>query len=191
MPGAKDNSEHIAIFFDRDGTLIHDPGYLHEADKVVLLPGVKETLSKLKEQGHLLFLFTNQSGPARGMCTMDDVIACNNRMEELIGFSPVFDDSCLATEHPDAADQGYRKPSPRYILETMKRFGLAPAQCLMVGDKKRDLESAVAAGIGAIRISADIDDDKARQYCAEHGLPSIDSFSGILAIVEKRSGHIR
>ena len=38
---------HSGIFFDRDGTLIHDPGYLHEPEKVALLPGVAETLLAL------------------------------------------------------------------------------------------------------------------------------------------------
>lgn len=181
MSAADGNFGRFAFFFDRDGTLIHDPGYLHEPEKVVLLRGVRETLAALKARGCLLFLFTNQSGPARGLCTMDDVLACNRRMEELAGSSPLFDGECIATEHPDAPVQTYRKPSPRFILETIAKFGLDPAKCLMVGDKSRDLESGVAAGIGAIRISADIDDAKAAAYCAAHGLPTVAAFADLLA----------
>ena len=49
-----------AVFFDRDGTLIRDTGYLHDPALVELLPGVKDTLHELRAHGFLLFLFTNR-----------------------------------------------------------------------------------------------------------------------------------
>lgn len=168
-----------ALFLDRDGTLIHDPGYLHEPENVVLLPGVAGALRELRKRGALFFLHTNQSGPARGMFTLSDVLACNARMEELIGIPDLFAAVCIADE-PPGTPGGYRKPSPRFILETIERFGLDSGRCLVVGDKRRDLESAANAGIGAVRISVDQDEPDAAAFAMEHGYPTVADFSELV-----------
>lgn len=183
MPAPDSSSASFAVFFDRDGTLIHDPGYLHEPDKVVLLSGVAETLRSLKDAGAKLFLHTNQSGPARGMFPMSDVIACNERMEKLVGIENLFDEKCIAAEPPDEPG-GYRKPSPRFILEAIAKFGLDPAKCIVVGDKRRDLESAVAAGVKAIRIAADADSGEAAAYAESCGFSTIMDFRSLPTAIE-------
>jgi D-glycero-D-manno-heptose 1,7-bisphosphate phosphatase len=43
----------------------------------------------------------------------------------------------------------YRKPSPRFILESIARHGLDPAQCWMVGDSAADIGAGLGAGIHA------------------------------------------
>lgn len=175
------NNRRLAFFLDRDGTLIHDPGYLHEPAKVALLPGVAATLRSLRERNAMFFLFTNQSGPARGLFPMDDVLACNARMCELIGVKGLFDDICIAAE-PPGTPGGYRKPSPRFIQESIAKYGLDPALCIAVGDKRRDLESAVSAGIGAVRICADIDNADAAAFATTHDIPTISNFTDLLDI---------
>lgn len=169
MPRRSDDIRS-ALFFDRDGTLNHDSHYLSDPAKLTLLPGTREAMQALAVN-HLLFLFTNQSGPARGYCTVDDVLAVNARLEELLGVK--FDGVCNAFEAPDAPELGYRKPSPKYILETIDTFHLDPARCVMFGDKKRDLEAGLNAGIGAVRVCGDIDDPAASAYAAEHGIATV------------------
>lgn len=186
MPDCSATRHVRAVFLDRDGTLIRDPGYLHEPGKVELLPGVASTIRALRERGVLLFLHTNQSGPARGMFPMSDVIACNRRMEELIGLESPFDGVCIADE-PPGTQGGYRKPSPRFIAETIAAHSLDKAGCVVVGDKRRDLESAVAAGVWAIRISADRDDPAAAEYAAAHSFPTISRFDELMGLVSPRS----
>ncbi|MHC4309674.1 MAG: HAD-IIIA family hydrolase, partial [Planctomycetota bacterium] len=56
-----------AIFLDRDGTLIEDPGYLSHPDQVKLLDGVAEALIELRAMGYMLIVVTNQSAVARGI----------------------------------------------------------------------------------------------------------------------------
>lgn len=186
MPVSSQEPTSGAIFFDRDGTLNHDSGYLSNPDQVVLLPGVKETIAELRKT-HRLFLFTNQSGVGRGFFGMDAVNAVNQRLCELLGDKDIFDDICIAPEHPDAPIQNYRKPSPKYILETIERFNLNPKQCFMVGDRKRDLESAVRANIKAIRISVDIDDEAAAKYCESHSIPTATDFCLLPTIIKSLS----
>ncbi len=172
-----------AIFFDRDGTLNHDSGYLCNPDDVVLLTGVRETLRNFKDAGYMLFLFTNQSGVARGYFGMDAVEAVNGRLFELLGGN-IFDGICIATEDPDNdGPDSYRKPSPRYILEMIEKFDLDRSKSFIVGDRKRDLEAGIRAGINAIRVFEDIDDEKSAAYCREHSLPSVSIFSEIAGLI--------
>lgn len=55
-----------AVFFDRDGTLILDKGYLSDPGKIGYFSGVAEALRLLKKAGYLIVVVTNQSGVARG-----------------------------------------------------------------------------------------------------------------------------
>ncbi len=138
-----------ALFLDRDGTLILDKHYLFDPAGVEIIPGVPAALTRARELGYRLFLFTNQSGIGRGMYTLDDVLKCNARMEELIGLpGPLFTDSCIARESSDQPSD-YRKPSPRFILESLARHRLDPAQCWMVGDRESDIQAGLSAGIRA------------------------------------------
>ena len=61
-----------AVFFDRDGTLIEDPGYLSDPAEVVLLPGAADAVLSLNEERIPAILVTNQSGIGRGYYSEDD-----------------------------------------------------------------------------------------------------------------------
>ena len=58
-----------AVFLDRDGTIIHDPGYLRDPMDVLLLPGAREAVRRLSRAGYRIVIVTNQSGVARGYFT--------------------------------------------------------------------------------------------------------------------------
>lgn len=138
-----------ALFLDRDGTLILDKHYLADPAGVELIPGVADALRRALALGYKLFLFTNQSGIARGLYTMEAVHRCNERMEELLGLpTPLFTDICIAPEGPDEPAI-YRKPSPRFILESIAKHALDPQQCWMAGDREGDLEAGIGAGVHA------------------------------------------
>ena len=79
--------------------------------------------------------------------TIEDTHRVNARLEEVLGLPrPVFEDICIAPEAPDQPAV-YRKPSPRFILESIARHGLDPAQCWMVGDSAADLRSGLGANM--------------------------------------------
>jgi D-glycero-D-manno-heptose 1,7-bisphosphate phosphatase len=146
-----------ALFFDRDGTLIVHKHYLADPAGVELLPGVKETLHRALAAGWRLYLFTNQSGVARGFYTMAQVETCNARMLELLALpAPGFSGICIAPESPDEPAV-YRKPSPRYILERITADGLDPASCWMVGNNLSDVQAGLNAGIPAALVHPERD----------------------------------
>src|SRR5205807_1025185 len=61
-----DPRERRAVFLDRDGTIIEDPGFLHEPEKVRLLEGAADAIRDLNRAGWLVVTVSNQSGIARG-----------------------------------------------------------------------------------------------------------------------------
>lgn len=158
-------SDKIGIFLDRDGTLIEDRGYLSDPKEVRLLPGVKETLKRLKSTSCLFFLFTNQSGVGRGFFTLEDVQHCNRRMLDLLdGGTNFFTQVCIATGTPDSLDP-YRKPSPRFISECLAEYHLNPDKCWMIGDKISDVQAGVNAHIHTIFLGKSKQACGATAYC--------------------------
>ena len=94
----------------------------------------------------------DQSGIARGMYALDAVIRCNDRMDELLGLPrPIFDAICISPEGP-ADPVMYRKPSPRFVQETVARYRLDPAHCWMIGDRESDIRAGLNAGIRAAAV---------------------------------------
>jgi D-glycero-D-manno-heptose 1,7-bisphosphate phosphatase len=141
-----------ALFLDRDGTLIVDKVYLADPQGVELIAGAAAGLKRARSLGYGLFLFTNQSGIGRGLHSIEDTRRVNARMEEMLGLpAPAFDGMCVAPEGPDEPP-AYRKPSPRFILETLAERSLDPGRCWMVGDSAADIRAGLAAGIRAATV---------------------------------------
>ena len=61
---------HPAVFFDRDGTLMHEVHYCGDPAKVVAIPGASAALLRLRERGYRIIIITNQSGIGRGYFTV-------------------------------------------------------------------------------------------------------------------------
>jgi len=71
-----------AIFFDRDGTLNEDIGYLFEFEKFKWIDGAIDTIKFCNENNYLAIVITNQSGVARGFYTEADIRKLHERMNE-------------------------------------------------------------------------------------------------------------
>lgn len=190
MPAVVRSVSMKALFLDRDGTLIADKHYLADPAGVEVLPGVAEALRRARALGYQFFLFTNQSGIARGYYTMDDVVRCNERMEELLGLPrPLFTDICIAPEGPDDPEV-YRKPSPRFILESIARHHLNPALCWMIGDRDGDIQAGLGAGIRAAALCTGKYDAAAWAAKAHPGVPVFPGLPEFVTALEaSAAGH--
>lgn len=144
-----------AIFLDRDNTLIYDPGYIHEADKVRLLEGVGEGLKLLKEKDFLLIVISNQSGIGRGYFTEKEFWEVNRKLQELLKpFRVQIDDFFFCPHRPDEGCL-CRKPRPYLLKEAAKKWNVNLAKSYVIGDKDSDVELALNGGCrGGIKVGA-------------------------------------
>ncbi len=139
------------IVFDRDGTIIYNKHYLSDPEQVVLLPHVKDVLTKLKKMKYQIFLHTNQSGVERGYFDLEQVHKCNKRMISLLGKN-FFTEICIATDIV-SNEKNYRKPSKKFGLEIIERYNLN--KLIYVGDSPCDLETAYKLNCDAIGLNID------------------------------------
>lgn len=141
-----------ALFLDRDGTLIEDPGYLSDASAVRLLPGVGEAVARAQEAGFLLVVTTNQSGVARGLLTqaqLEDVHHAIDRLMERFGARIDVWEHC---PHLPEAGCDCRKPAAGMHRSAAHRLGIDLGASWCIGDRVSDLLPARALGCGALLV---------------------------------------
>lgn len=146
-----------AIFFDRDGTLNEDPGYLNDPKKVKLYPGTAEALAILKnELNFKLIVISNQSGIARGLITREIVESIHDRINELLADSKVFIDAFYyCPYHPDFStyeEASCRKPSPEMVLRAASEHNINLSNSYFVGDSASDIECGKNSGMKTILV---------------------------------------
>lgn len=137
-----------AVLFDRDGTLIEDVPYNGDPARVRPVSGARAAVDRVRARGIKVAVVSNQSGVARGLLSPDQVERVNRRVEELIG--PV--DAWYWCPHGADDGCGCRKPAPGLIHQAAKSLGIAPAQCVVIGDIGSDMEAAAAAGARGILV---------------------------------------
>lgn len=145
-----------AVFFDRDGTLNEDPGYLGEPEKLKLYPGAGKALSSLKQSGYKLIVISNQSGIARGLITEEMVKSVNVRLNELLSKdNGSIDAFYYCPFHPDfstAEECSCRKPSPELVFKAARDYIIDLSKSYFVGDTVSDIECGINAGCKTILV---------------------------------------
>lgn len=141
-------SGRTAVFLDRDGTLIEDPGYLADPDGVRLLPGVAPAVARLNRAGLIVVVVTNQSGIARGLLTEAQYLAIERRVDELLAAEGARIDAHFhCPHHPDVSGAcDCRKPGLLLYRRAAERFGIDLRASWWVGDRLRDVRPAAAFG---------------------------------------------
>jgi histidinol-phosphate phosphatase family protein len=137
-----------AVLFDRDGTLLEDVPYNGDPGRVVPMPTARAALDQLRARGILVGVVSNQSGVGRGLISLDQVTAVNQRLEQLLG--PV-DSWAVCTHRPDDSCE-CRKPAPGLVLRSAAELGVEPRDCVVVGDIGSDMQAAMAAGARGILV---------------------------------------
>ena len=143
-----------AVFFDRDGVLNEEVGYLWEVERFKWIDGAREAVKLCNERGLLAVVVTNQSGIARGLYTAREVDALHAFMQrELSAVGAHIDAFYYCPHHPEGVVEEFsivcecRKPKPGLILRACAELDINPAQSILFGDSRRDIEAAEAAGL--------------------------------------------
>lgn len=143
-----------AVFFDRDGVLNVDVAYLYKIEDLRWIDGAREAVAYLTQLGYKIFIVTNQSGIARGYYTVEQMNELHAYMQrEFAAAGGKIEKIYYCPHHPEGSVPEYtgvcdcRKPKPGMLLQALAEYDIDKEQSFLVGDSKRDVEAAEAAGV--------------------------------------------
>ncbi len=143
-----------AVFLDRDGvlnrSLIRDghPSSPSGLNEVEVPLGVPEACDRLRRNGFLLVVVTNQPEVARRRLTRQSVEEINAFLRSRIQL-----DDFRVCYHDDLDGCDCRKPKPGMLLAAAMDWRIELRQSFMVGDRWRDIEAGRRAGCKTVLIN--------------------------------------
>jgi len=146
-----------AVFFDRDGVVNVDHGYVHTADAFTWTAGAQEAIKLCNDLGWYVFIVTNQSGIGRGYYSEEKFLEFTRWInEELRKHGAHIDQTFFCPHHPTEAIGDYkrscpcRKPAPGMLYQAFSQWPIDRDNSFMIGDKKSDMQAAQAGGVKGI-----------------------------------------
>jgi D-glycero-D-manno-heptose 1,7-bisphosphate phosphatase len=135
------------VILDRDGTINHDSdAYIKSPAEWTPIPGSLEAIARLIQADYRVVVATNQSGIARGLLNTQSLFAIHEKLQRALGQVGGRIDAFFFCPHKADDACRCRKPQPGMLLEVAQRFNVSIEDAYMVGDSRKDLEAAFAAG---------------------------------------------
>jgi D-glycero-D-manno-heptose 1,7-bisphosphate phosphatase len=148
-----------AVFLDRDGTMIHDVGYLSRREDVTWYPWTIDAIRLLNRAGFEVLVVTNQGGVGLGYYTEDFVRELHDDLNaEVTRAGGAIAGWFYCPHHPRARidalrrDCECRKPRPGMIHKALQTHDIDLSRSYVIGDKAIDLGLARAAGAQGILV---------------------------------------
>ena len=130
-----------AVFLDRDGTLIHDKGFITDPEEVVFYRLAFEALKML--QGRFeLFVISNQSGIAKGMQSVKETEGVNRHVVRRLRAEGITLRDFYYCPHRREDDCRCIKPKPFFAQKAAADHGIRLSGSFSVGDHPHDVELA-------------------------------------------------
>ncbi len=138
-----------ALFLDRDGVINVEKNYLFKISDFKFIDGIFDLCKFYQNQGYSVFVVTKQSGIARGYYSEDDFnILTEWMVKEFSNKGVDIKHVFFCPHHPDISGKcTCRKPNPGMLFEASKEFGVDLKNSILVGDKERDIEAGLNAGL--------------------------------------------
>ncbi|HET6461371.1 MAG TPA: HAD family hydrolase [Syntrophales bacterium] len=151
--------KNAAVFFDRDGTLNEEVGYVDSIDKLRLFANTAEAVRLINESGMKAVVITNQSGVARGYFTEEFVRTVHDHIQEILRGKGAFIDAFYYCPHHQTEGIGVymqscacRKPEAGMLIEASKELRIDLQRSYTVGDMLKDIQVAHAVGAKGILV---------------------------------------
>jgi D-glycero-D-manno-heptose 1,7-bisphosphate phosphatase len=137
-----------AVFLDRDGVIIQNrENYVRSWKDVEFLPFSLQALKLLSESSYKIIVITNQSAVGRGIITIEQVEAVNQRIIKEITQAGGRIDGLFLCPHTPDDDCLCRKPLPGLILQAAEALSIDLSSSALIGDALTDIQAGIAAGI--------------------------------------------
>ena len=140
-----------SVFLDRDGVInkayIKDglPQSPNSLNELKILPGVRESIIKLKKLNFICLMVTNQPDVSRKKIDKNSVIQMNNFLKNEIALDDIF-----VCYHDDSDNCNCRKPKPGLLLQAGKKWDVDLKKSFMIGDRWRDIQAGEKVGCKTI-----------------------------------------
>ena len=165
------------VFFDRDGTIIEEEGYLCDPSRLREVPGAAESLRRIARGGYLIAVVSNQAGLAKGKFSREQMEAVHRAfVEHFKARGVAFDGVEYCPHHPEGLVAelrvacGCRKPGTGMADRILARLSVPPScRRWMVGDKMSDVLMGKGLGAATILVATGYG-DRERLAMERHGL---------------------
>ncbi len=144
-----------AIFFDRDGTINKDVGFLNSVDKIKISSKNLRAISKLSELNYLNIIISNQSGVDRGYFNVKAVEEINNKIIKIISDNNGRIDNIYYDTSTSEKPSKNRKPNIGMILQARDDYNISLKNSWVIGDKDSDIELGKKCNMKTIYIEND------------------------------------
>jgi len=125
------------VVFDRDGTLIEDAGQHNDPNKLVFLPGARETINLLNSLDYGVAVASNQSGLESEKFSLSDLNTFNEELKRQIASDcPAIIHLMVFCPHLVISECSCRKPKPG-LFHAIEASGLGRV-ILFVGNSESD-----------------------------------------------------
>lgn len=153
-----------AVFLDRDGVVNlaytrDGKGYPpKDLGELIILPGVRESVKKLKGIGFEVVVVTNQPDISNGNSSYEMVHKLHKQIESLTGLENFY--VCPHVENDNCV---CRKPMPGLLLKAAKDLKLDLKKSYMVGDRWRDIGAGQRAGCKCLFIDYNYREERPKE----------------------------
>lgn len=138
-----------AFFFDRDGVINYDYGYVHDIKSFHFKPGVLKAFKFLQKKNYYIFIVTNQAGIAKKKFSLKKFISLNQKLKKILSEKNIYiNDIQYCPHHPSGLIKKYtidcncRKPKNGMLNNILKSWLINKKNSFMIGDKKCDEQAA-------------------------------------------------
>lgn len=149
------NNLRKAVFLDRDGVINKERSdYVKTVDELVILNDIANSIKKLKDNGFLIVVITNQSSINRGLTTHQHVENIHSAIQGYLKKNGMQIDAFYYCPHRPDEHCNCRKPKPGLLNKAINDLKIDIKSSWMVGDRDSDIEAARAVGCNSIKITS-------------------------------------
>jgi D-glycero-D-manno-heptose 1,7-bisphosphate phosphatase len=168
------------VILDRDGVINYDSKeHIRSPADWRPIEGSLAAIARLNQAGCQVVVATNQSGIARGLFTLEDMLHIHEKMNQALAQVGGQIDAVFFCPHGPEEGCECRKPRPGLLLDIAGRLGVNLLQVPVVGDALRDIQAAQAVGARPILVRTGKGREAERQG---EGLEGVEVFDDLAAV---------